>query len=156
MGEPPSRRLQLLGLALPAPPSPVGSYSAAVADGSTVYVSGQVVTEDGRAVSPGLVGREVAPERARELAGRAALQGLAAVAQLAGSIDRVEAVLRVGVFVASAPGFDRQHEVANGATDLVAELFPGARRPARAAVGVAGLPLNAPVEVEMVARTVRG
>lgn len=147
-----SRQLANLGLTLPPAPTPVGSYSAAVVDGEWGWVSGQIVTEGGRALLPGTVGAEVGIAPAQELARRAALQALAALAAAVGSVDRLERVVRVGVFVASASGFDRQHEVANGATDLFAELFPDQPRPARVAVGVAGLPLGAPVEVELLAR----
>jgi enamine deaminase RidA (YjgF/YER057c/UK114 family) len=150
----PSERLQELGLALPPPPKPAGSYAPVVVDGQRVWVSGQIATEAGKVLHPGLVDRDVSVEVARDLARRAALQALSALAAKLGSIDRIQRFLRVAVFVASSPGFDRQHEVANGATDLLVELFGEAGRPARAAVGVAGLPLNAPVEVEFLARTV--
>jgi len=112
------------------------------------------VTEGGNVVSPGLVDRDVSVDMARELARRTALQALSALQAELGSIDRVQGFLRVVVYVASSPGFSRQHEVANGATDLLVQIFGDAGRPARAAVGVSGLPLNAPIEVEFLARTV--
>ncbi|HKN07165.1 MAG TPA: RidA family protein [Thermoplasmata archaeon] len=149
----PSERLRELGLTLPPPPKPAGTYSPVVLDGKLAWVSGQIVTEAGNVVHPGLVDRDVSIDVARELARRAALQALSALAAELGSIDRVHGFLRVTVFVASSPGFGRQHEVANGATDLLVQVFGDAGRPARAAVGVAGLPLNAPVEVEFLART---
>ncbi len=149
----PSERLRELGLTLPPPPKPAGTYSPVVLDGKHAWVSGQIVTEAGNVVHPGLVDRDVSIDVARELARRAALQALSALAAELGSIDRVHGFLRVTVFVASSPGFGRQHEVANGATDLLVQVFGDAGRPARAAVGVAGLPLNAPVEVEFLART---
>ena len=102
---------------------------------------------------PGLVDRDVPVDVARELARRGGLQALSALAAELGSLDRVRRFLRVTVYVASSPGFGRQHEVANGATDLFVQLFGDAGRPARAAVGVAGLPLNAPVEVECLVQT---
>src|SRR5271157_2902525 len=120
--------------------------------GRTGVVSGQIVTEGGAVVRPGLVDREVPIEVAQDLARRAALQALSALAAELGSVDRIRRFLRVTVYVASSPGFARQHVVANGATDLLVELFGDAGRPARAAVGVAGLPLNAPVEVECLVR----
>jgi len=150
----PSQRLRELGLELPPPPRPAGTYVPVVLDGERAWVSGQIVTEGGSVVHPGLVDRDVPLEAARELARRAALQALSALAAELGSIDRVRRVLRVTVYVASSPGFGRQHEVANGATDLLVQLFGDAGRPARAAVGVAGLPLNAPVEVEFLVETV--
>jgi enamine deaminase RidA (YjgF/YER057c/UK114 family) len=118
-------------------------------DGPRAYVSGQIVTEGGRAVHPGHVGREVDLATAQSIARRATLQALAAVAGAVGSIDRIHRILRVGVYVATADGFDRPHEVGNGATDLLVELFGDAGRPARVSMGVAVLPLNAPVEVEL-------
>ncbi|MGP8158825.1 MAG: RidA family protein [Thermoplasmata archaeon] len=150
----PSERLRELGLELPPPPRPAGTYSPVVLDGDRAWVSGQIVTQAGSVVHPGLVDRDVPLEVARELARRAALQALSALAAELGSIDRVGRFLRVIVYVASSPGFVRQHEVANGATDLLVQLFGEAGRPARAALGVAGLPLNAPVEVEFLAGTV--
>ncbi len=102
---------------------------------------------------PGLVNRDVPPDVAKELARRATLQALSALAHELGSLDTVRRVVRVGVFVASSPGFDRQHEVANGATEVLIEIFGDAGRPSRLAVGVAGLPLNAAVEVEVVVET---
>jgi enamine deaminase RidA (YjgF/YER057c/UK114 family) len=154
MAPTPSERLRELGLGLPSPPKPAGSYSHVVRDGQRAWVSGQIVTEAGNVLHPGLVDRDVPPDVARELARRAALQALSALAAELGSVDRVQGFLRVTVYVASSPGFVRQHEVANGATDLLVQVFGDAGRPARAAVGVASLPLNAPVEVELLARTV--
>jgi enamine deaminase RidA (YjgF/YER057c/UK114 family) len=154
MASTPSERLRELGIELPPPPRPAGTYSPVVVDGERAWVSGQIVTEAGTVVHPGLVDRDVTVEVAQELARRAALQALSALAAALGSIDRVRRFLRVTVYVASSPGFDRQHVVANGATDVLVQLFGEAGRPARAAVGVAGLPLNAPVEVELLAGTV--
>ncbi len=142
-------RLQALGLALPPPPRPVGSYAPVVVEGGLAWVSGQVVTENGAAVAPGPVDRDVPVPAAQELARRATLQALSALADALGSLESVRRIVRVGVFVASSPGFTRAHEVANGATDLLVSIFGEAGRPARAAVGVASLPLNAPVEVEL-------
>jgi len=149
----PSERLAELGLALPPPPRPAGTYSPVVRDGERAWVSGQIVTEGGAVVHPGLVDRDVPADVARDLARRAALQALSALTAELGSIDQIRRFLRVTVYVASSPGFGRQHEVANGATDLLVQLFGDAGRPARAAVGVACLPLNAPVEVEFLVAT---
>lgn len=149
-----SERLRELGLELPPPPRAAGAYSPVVQDGNRAWVSGQIVTEGGNVLHPGLVDRDVPIEVARGLARRATLQALSALAAELGSVDRVERFLRVIVYVASSPGFGRQHEVANGATELLVQVFGDAGRPARAAVGVAGLPLNAPVEVEFLAGTV--
>jgi enamine deaminase RidA (YjgF/YER057c/UK114 family) len=143
-------RLAGLGLVLPPPPTPKGTYAPVVVGGGFAYVSGQIVTEEGRIVSPGRVDQEVGVEVAKELARRATLQALSALVDQLGTLDRVRQVVRVGVYVASSPGFVKQHEVANGATDLLVDVFGDAGRPARAAFGVAGLPLDAAVEVEMV------
>jgi enamine deaminase RidA (YjgF/YER057c/UK114 family) len=149
--EPPSSRLRALGLSLPPAPKPAGSYAPAVVFEAIAWVSGQVVLRDGKAVHAGLVGRDVSLEEAKAVARDAALQGLSALAAAVGSIDKVQRIAKVNVYVAVAPGFDRPHEVANGATELLIELFGEAGRPARATVGVAALPFNAPVEVEFVA-----
>lgn len=149
MASSPSERLRALGLELPPPPRPAGAYAPVVAAGDLAWVSGQVVVENGVAVAPGRVDREVPVSVAHELARRATLQGLSALAAELGSVDRVRRVLRVGVYVASSEGFTRQHEVANGATEFLPQVFGDSGRPARAAVGVASLPLNAPVEVEL-------
>lgn len=148
----PTETLAALGLTLPPPPKPVGSYAPVVLDGDLAWVSGQVVARDGVAVAPGLVDREVEVDAARAVARQAALQALSALAGALGSIDRVRRILRAGVYVASSPGFVRQPEVANGATELLIQVFGEAGRPSRYAVGVARLPLNACVEVEVVAR----
>ncbi len=146
-----TERLRELGIVLPPPPKPVGSYTPVVTEGHVAWVSGQIVVDAGAVVHPGLVDRDVPPDLAKDLARRATLQALSALAQALGSLDRVRRILRVVVFVASSPGFARQHEVANGATDLLVQLMGEAGRPARIAVGVAGLPLNGPVEVEVIA-----
>jgi enamine deaminase RidA (YjgF/YER057c/UK114 family) len=150
---PPSERLRSLGLELPPPPRPVGTYTPVVLEEGRAWVSGQIATEGGAPVHPGLVDREVSIDLARDLARRASLQGLSALAAALGSIDRVRRILRVTVYVASSPGFVRQHEVANGATEILVELFGEGGRPSRVAVGVAQLPLNAAVEVDLVAAT---
>lgn len=146
----PTARLAERGIVLPPPPTPKGTYVPVVVSGTLAFVSGQIVTEGGSIVSPGLVDRDVSYEAAKELARRAALQGLSALAAALGSLDRVRQVVRVGVYVASSPTFSRQHEVANGATDLLVEVFGEAGRPARTSVGVPSLPLNAPIEVELI------
>lgn len=148
----PTEALASRGIVLPPPPRPVGSYAPVVVDGDLAYVSGQIVVRDGVAVAPGLVDREVDLDTARGVARHATLQALAGLLAELGSLDRVRRILRVGVFVASSPGFVRQPEVANGATELLIEVFGDAGRPSRYAVGVTRLPLNACVEVELVAR----
>jgi len=139
-----------LGLALPPAPRPVGSYAPIAVAGTLAFVAGQIVTRDGRAMDPGLVDRDVSVVRATELARLATLQALAALDAEPGRLDRIERAVHARVYVATSPGFDRVHEVAGGVTDLLTSIFGETRRPARATVGVAALPLNAPVEVELV------
>jgi enamine deaminase RidA (YjgF/YER057c/UK114 family) len=146
----PSERLKQLGLSLPPPPKPAGTYSSVVVDGAHAWVSGQIVLWEGEVLHPGLVDRDVPFDAAKDLAHRAVLQALSALQAALGSLDRVRQVVRVVVYVASVPTFNRQHEVANGATEVLTQIFGEAGRPARAAIGVASLPLDAPVEVEMV------
>ena len=149
----PSETLQTLGIELPPPPRPAGTYRPVIAWQGFAWVSGQIVVEGGAAVHPGSVDHEVPVEVAQDLARRATLQGLSALRQELGSVDRVRRILRVAVYVASSSGFTRQHEVANGATEVLVRVFGENGRPARVAMGVAGLPLNAPVEVELLVAT---
>ena len=146
-----SARLAALGLELPPVPAPAAAYVPAVRHGDLVVVSGQLPLADGALLATGLVGDgdgELDVEAAAVLARRCALNVLAAAASAAGGLDAVASVVRVGVFVASGEGFTQQHLVANGASELLgAVLGPGSVH-ARAAVGVARLPLDAPVEVE--------
>jgi enamine deaminase RidA (YjgF/YER057c/UK114 family) len=146
----PTARLAERGIHLPPPPAPRGTYVPVTVHGGVAYVAGQIVLEGTGIAHPGLVDRDVSFETARDLARKAALQGLSALDVALGSLDRVRRVLKVGVFVASSPGFVRQHEVANGATDVLVEVFGDDGRPARTSIGVASLPLNAPVEVDLV------
>ena len=142
-------KLAELGLELPAVTTPVAAYLPAVRTGNHVYVSGQVPMAGGALLATGKVGAEVTPERAKELAARCALNGLAAVDALVG-LDQVVRVVKVVGFVASAEGFTGQPGVINGASELLGAVFGEAGRHARSAVGVAELPLGAPVEVEMI------
>jgi enamine deaminase RidA (YjgF/YER057c/UK114 family) len=144
----PSERLKALDLELPPPPKPAGAYRPVVVHDKMGWVSGQIALEDGAVYRPGLVDRDVPTTAAKELARRATLQALSAIQAELGSIDRVRRFVRVAVYVATSPGFDRPHEVANGSTELLIELFGDEGRPARVAIGVHSLPLNAAVEVE--------
>jgi enamine deaminase RidA (YjgF/YER057c/UK114 family) len=145
----PRARLAELGLELPPLTPPLAAYVPAVQSGRHVYVSGQVPMADGKLLETGKVGAEVTPERAKELAARCALNALAAIDSLVG-LDRVARVVKVVGFVASASGFTGQPDVINGASELFGEVFGDAGRHARSAVGVAELPLGAPVEVEVI------
>jgi enamine deaminase RidA (YjgF/YER057c/UK114 family) len=142
-------RLAELGLTLPEVVPPLAAYQPAVQSGSYVYTSGQLPMVEGKLPVTGKVGAEVTAEEAKELARTCALNALAAVHDLVG-LDAVTGVVKVVGFVASAPGFTGQPKVINGASDLLGEVFGEAGRHARSAVGVAELPLGAPVEVELV------
>ena len=142
-------RLGELGLQLPPVVTPVAAYVPAVRTGNLVYTSGQLPMVDGTMAQTGLVGGPVTPEQAKELARTCALNALAAVDALVG-LDSVVRVVKVVGFVASAPGFTGQPGVVNGASELFGEVFGDAGQHARSAVGVAMLPLDAPVEVEIV------
>ena len=147
-----SARLAELGLTLPPVAAPVAAYVPAVRVGELVYSSGQLPTVAGQLVATGKVGAEVSVETAVECARTAALNGLAAVSDQAGGIDEIERIVRVVIFVASTPDFTGLPQVGNGASTLIGEIFGEAGRHARSAVGVAVLPLDAPVEVEVVAQ----
>ncbi|WP_062210840.1 RidA family protein [Streptomyces sp. NBRC 109706] len=149
-------RLAGLGLALPPVVPPVAAYVPAVASGNYVYTSGQVPLVDGELPVAGKVGAEVTPEQAKDLARICALNALAAVKSVAGDLDRVARVVKVLGFVASAPGFTGQPQVINGASELLGEVFGERGRHARSAVGVAVLPLDAPVEVEVQVELIDG
>lgn len=144
-----SGRLVELGITLPPVAAPVAAYVPAVRSGSYVYTSGQLPMVDGKLSTTGKVGAELTPDEARDAARICALNALAAVDALVG-IDTVARVVKVVGFVASAAGFTGQPAVVNGASELLGEIFGDAGRHARSAVGVAELPLGAPVEVELV------
>jgi enamine deaminase RidA (YjgF/YER057c/UK114 family) len=148
-----SQRLAELGIELPGVVPPVAAYVPAVRTGNLVYTSGQLPMVDGRLSATGKVGAEVTPEQAYGLARTCGLNALAAVHALVG-IDNVVRVVKVVGFVASAPGFGGQPGVVNGASELFGEVFGDAGAHARSAVGVSELPLNAPVEVEIVVEVV--
>ena len=143
-------RLQALGFVLPAPPEPVAAYLPAVRFGDLVAVSGQVPLADGVLVAEGPVPSSASVEDAVSAARQCVLNALSVLADaLDGDLDRVERIVRVGVFVASDPGFSSQPTVADGASELLQEIFGERGRHARAAVGSIALPLNATVELEM-------
>ena len=146
----PEQRLAELGLTVPEVPKPVASYVPAVRSGSHVFTSGQLPMRDGQLVITGKVGAEVTPEEALECARQCALNALAAVRAEIGELSAVKRVVKVVVFVASTPDFTGQPTVANGASELFGEVFGDVGRHARSAVGVPVLPLDAPVEVELV------
>lgn len=142
-------RLAELGLTLPPVPVPVAAYVPAVRSGDLVFTSGQLPTVAGALTATGLVGTVITPEQAKDMAKTCALNALAAIDAVVG-LDNVVRVVKVVGFVASAPGFTGQPGVVNGASELIGAVFGEAGRHARSAVGVAVLPLDAPVEVELV------
>jgi enamine deaminase RidA (YjgF/YER057c/UK114 family) len=145
----PRARLAELGLVLPPVTAPLAAYVPAVRSGQHVYVSGQVPVVDGKLALTGKVGADVTPEQAKELAARCALNAVAAVDGLVG-LDNIVRIVKVVGFVASAPGFTGQPGVINGASEFFLNVFGDLGRHARSAVGVAELPLGAPVEVEVI------
>jgi enamine deaminase RidA (YjgF/YER057c/UK114 family) len=142
-------RLEELGLTIPPVVPPVAAYVPALRTGSYVYVSGQLPMIDGKLAAAGLVGEDITPEQAKDLARQAGLNVLGAVHALVG-LDKVVQVVKIVGFVASAPGFTGQPGVVNGASELFGEVFGEAGKHARSAVGVSALPLNTPVEVEAI------
>ncbi|MGN6501450.1 MAG: RidA family protein, partial [Pseudolysinimonas sp.] len=143
-------RLAELGLTVPALVKPVAAYVPAVVTGNLVYTAGQLPFIDGALPATGKVGADVTAEAAAELARMCALNALAAASSVIGSLDRVTRVVKVVGFVASDPAFTGQPAVMNGASELLGQVFGDAGQHARSAVGVAVLPLDAPVEVELV------
>ena len=146
----PSRRLADLGLSLPAVVPPLAAYVPAVRFEDLVYTAGQLPLVNGALRAVGKVGAEVSVEEAVECAQIAALNGLAAVVDIAGELDAINRIVKVTVYIASAPGFTDQPLIADGASQLLGDVFGQAGHHARSAVGVAVLPLDAPVEVELV------
>jgi enamine deaminase RidA (YjgF/YER057c/UK114 family) len=147
----PEARLRALGYELPEIPEPAGAYVPASRSGALIFTAGQLPFEEGELSVTGKVGDSVTPDNAREAARLCALNALAAAAAEAGGLSRIARVVRITGYIASAPGFNRQPEVLNGASELIGEVFGEAGLHARSAVGVAELPLDAPVEVELVA-----
>jgi enamine deaminase RidA (YjgF/YER057c/UK114 family) len=146
----PSSRLRDLGYELPSVPQPAGSYVPATRSGALIFTAGQLPFRDGDLAFTGKVGDTVSVEDAQEAARLCAMNALSAAAAEAGSLDSIARVVKVTGFVASAPGFNGQPQVLNGASDLIGEVFRDTGLHARSAVGVAELPLSAPVEVEIV------
>jgi enamine deaminase RidA (YjgF/YER057c/UK114 family) len=145
----PSERLAAKGLTLPAVAAPVAAYIPATRVGDHIWTSGQLPFVNGTLVATGKVGAEVTEAEGRAAARIAALNGLAAAASVAGGLDRIDRIVKVVVYVASDPSFTAQPLVANGASELIGEIFGDAGAHVRSAVGMAVLPLDAPVEVEL-------
>ncbi|MFF0770106.1 RidA family protein [Nonomuraea wenchangensis] len=147
----PEEKLTELGLTLPEVVKPVAAYVPAVRTGNLVYTSGQVPIVDGKPAGTGKLGAEVSLEQGYEMARICALNALAALKAEVGDLSKIVRIVKVVVFVASEPSFTDQPKVGNGASDLLGEVLGEAGKHARSAVGVAALPLNVPVEVELIA-----
>lgn len=145
-----SERLAELGIELPPVAAPVAAYVPATRVGNQIWTSGQLPSVSGELTATGKIGDQLTADDGAEAARVAALNALAAVADVAGGVDRIKRVVRVVVFVASTPGFTGQPAVANGASNLFGDVFGDAGAHVRSALGVAVLPLDAPVEVELV------
>lgn len=148
-------RLKELGYELPSVPNPAGSYVPATSTGSLLFTAGQLPLKEGQLRYTGKVDKDVSVEEAKVAARLCALNALAAVEAEAGSLENVRRVVKVTGYVASAAGFNRQPEVINGASDFLGEVFGDRGTHARSAVGVAELPLDAPVEVELIVELAR-
>ena len=142
-------RIAELGLELPEPTAPLASYVPVVVAGSLAFVSGQTPSKDGVPMFTGKVGTDVTVDQAREAAARCALQVISVLRAELGDLDRIRRFVSLTVYVATAPGFNEPHKAANGASDLIIDVFGDAGRHARAAIGVAELPLGVPVEVSV-------
>ena len=145
-----TERLAELGISIPEVAKPVASYLPAMMTGNLVFTAGQLPFVDGALPATGKVGTAVSAEDAQGYARTAVLNALAAIETAIGSVDRITRVVKLVVFVASEPEFSGQPGVANGASDVLVEIFGEAGRHARSAVGVAVLPLDAPVELELI------
>jgi enamine deaminase RidA (YjgF/YER057c/UK114 family) len=146
----PAERLAALGLVLPPVAPPAAAYVPAVRTGNHIYVSGQIPSVEGKLQATGKVGDTVSPQDAAALARICALNALAAAADVAGGLSAITRIVKVTGFVSSAPDFTGQAQVINGASEFLIEVFGDAGRHARSAIGMAVLPLDAPVEVEMI------
>lgn len=150
----PESRLEALGIGLPLAPRPLASYVPAVRSGNLVFLAGQGPVADGKLVATGKVGADLTEEEAYKAARITILNSLAVLRAEIGTLDRVRRIVKLTGWVNSAPGFTRQPWVINGASDLLVEIFGDAGRHARSAVGANELPLDIPVEIELVVEIV--
>lgn len=153
MSTSPETRLEELGIDLPETPAPAGAYIPATRAGKLVFTAGQLPLEAGEPTLRGKVGDTVGVDEAREAARLCAMNALAAASTQTGGVAGISRIIKVTGFVASAPGFNEQPQVINGASEFLGEIFGDAGLHARSAVGVAELPMDAPVEVELVVET---
>lgn len=143
-------RLQKLGLTLPVPPQPIAAYVPGIISGNLVFISGQIPSLEGKVVYTGKVGQDLTIEEGQAAAQICLLNGLSIVKSLLGTLETVEQVVRINGFVQSADGFTQIPQVINGASELLVNIFGDSGRHSRVAVGVAALPLNAAVEVDLI------
>jgi enamine deaminase RidA (YjgF/YER057c/UK114 family) len=144
------QRLTEMGFTLPEVAAPAGSYLPAMISGNLVFTAGQIPLIEGKLMATGKLGAEITAEQGAEIAQRCALNALAAVKSVLGDLDRVKQVVKVVGFVSSVPGFSSQPAVINGASEFLQQVFGDAGKHARSAVGVSVLPLDAPVEIELI------
>ncbi|HET54593.1 MAG TPA: RidA family protein [Ignavibacteria bacterium] len=144
-------KLKELGIEIPEAPKPLASYIPAAISGNLVYTAGQVPLEGGKLNYIGLVGKDISIEDAQKAAKVCAINCLSVIKSVIGDLNKIERILKLTVFVASSDGFVDQPKVANGASDFIVEVFGEKGKHVRSAVGVSGLPINAPVEIEMIA-----
>ncbi len=145
-------RINELGINIPKAPEPLAVYIPAVREGNMVYTAGQIPLSGGELKFSGKVGQDLDVEAAQKAAELCAINCLSVVKSVAGNLDNIERILKLTVFVNSAPGFTEQHKVANGASELIGKIFGDTGKHARSAVGVNELPINSAVEVEMIVK----
>ena len=143
---------EIMGYSVPTAPKPLAAYVPALLNGNMVITSGQFPMKDGKLFAEGKVGNDVSEETGIACANLCAVNCLSAVKSVIGSLDKIDQVLKLTVFVNSADGYYAQPKIANGASEFIVNLFGDAGKHARSAVGVSELPLNAPVEIEMMVR----
>lgn len=144
-------RLQALGITLPSPPKPAGSYVPVVITGKMVFVSGQIPIQDGKIIYAGKVTKDLSIEDAQKASRLCVINALAQLKSELGSLDKISKIIRVSGFVNSPPDFSEQPKVVNGASDLLFEIFGSKGQHTRIAVGVSSLPLNSAVEIDLIA-----
>lgn len=153
MGETIEKRLSDLGVTLPAAAAPAANYVPFMASGNLVFTAGQLPLKDGKLLATGLLGRDVDTAAGKEAAKQCAVNILAQAKAALGDLEKIRRLVKITVFVASAPDFTEQHLVANGASDFLVAALGEPGKHARSAVGVASLPLNAAVEIEAIIET---